>query len=182
MRFVVSLTCCAALMGCAALAPAAHAAEAFRDKTVIIERKGECSNAPAAVARTTMSGQLRFYFSGERIYQSFSSDSIKILPYVPDGREHVIQAREDNRRFPVTTQASFDGRLLTASYRYDLDGVAYRTTRQASYQVEVDAAAGQCRVRTDEFSWRQVQKNGTLFRDSRCQVTTSTCSIVSGRK
>jgi hypothetical protein len=176
MRLVVSIACCVAF------ATGAGAVETLRNKTVVIDRKGECSNAPAAVVQTTMGGQLRFYFSNERIYQSFAADSIKVLPYVPDGREHVIFAVEDGKRFPVTTQANWDGKLLSASYRYELDGAAYRTTRQAAYQVEVDIAAGQCRVRSDEFSWRQVQKNGTVFRDSRCRVTTSTCSIVSGRK
>jgi hypothetical protein len=167
---------------CVAFASEASAVEMLRNKTVVVDRKGECNNAPTAVAQTTMGGQLRFYFSNERIYQSFAADSIKVLPYVPDGREHIIYALEEGKRFAVTTQASWDGRLLSASYGYELDGAAYRTNRQAAYQVEVDIAAGQCRVRADEFSWRQVQKNGTLFRDSRCRVTTSTCSIVSGRK
>jgi hypothetical protein len=167
-------------LGTMSLDPGAGAAELPRGKTLVIERSGECANAPAAAVHTPFGGQLRFHIGDGRIHQFFAADSFKTLVYVADDRDHVVQARERTRRFPVTTRAAWDGAVLSAAYRFELTGAELKTTRTAAYVIEI--ADGKCRLRSDELVWRQVQRNGSVLRDSTCRSTTSSCTVVSGHK
>lgn len=132
--------------GCALAAPAA--AQNLRDVTLRGYSVHACNNSPGSERRVPdCNGDYKIYFSPKGLiyYHWYGAGATGLVFEV--GKTRTVTTQAGAQRFPVRTQARFDGQVLTLNFSFDVSdrwpsGEPQRHRWNAGLQIALGGASG----------------------------------------